>query len=80
MIFDRVMALYGSRPDWPDGERVETGPVQFGDDWPGLFIRGDDCCGFAGLLRGLINNHSIPTNEMMEAQRLIDLLESVKVK
>jgi hypothetical protein len=24
-------------------ERVETGPVQFGDDWPGLFIRGDDC-------------------------------------
>jgi hypothetical protein len=24
-------------------ERVETGAVQFGDDWPGLFIRGDDC-------------------------------------
>lgn len=23
------------------GGRVETGPVQFGDDWPGLFIRGD---------------------------------------
>lgn len=22
--------------------RVETGPVQFGDDWPGIFIRGDD--------------------------------------
>lgn len=22
--------------------RVETGPVQFGDDWPGTFIRGDD--------------------------------------
>jgi hypothetical protein len=22
--------------------RVETGPVQFGDDWPGLFIRGDN--------------------------------------
>ena len=21
--------------------RVETGPVQFGDDWPGIFIRGD---------------------------------------
>ena len=27
----------------PDGGRVETGPVQFGKDWPGLFIRGDDC-------------------------------------
>lgn len=23
--------------------RVETGAVQFGDDWPGLFIRGDMC-------------------------------------
>ncbi len=22
-------------------ERVETGAVQFGDDWPGVFIRGD---------------------------------------
>ena len=22
--------------------RVETGAVQFGEDWPGLFIRGDD--------------------------------------
>ena len=27
----------------PDGlERMESGPVQFGDDdWPGMFIRGD---------------------------------------
>ena len=24
------------------GFRVETGPVQFGQDWPGLFIRGDE--------------------------------------
>lgn len=24
------------------GERVETGPVQFNDDWPGVFIRGDN--------------------------------------
>ena len=23
-------------------ERVETGVVQFGDDWPGIFIRGDN--------------------------------------
>jgi len=22
--------------------RVETGPIQFGDDWPGTFIRGDN--------------------------------------
>lgn len=23
-------------------DRVETGPVKFGDDWTGVFIRGDD--------------------------------------
>jgi len=27
--------------------RVETGPVQFGDDWPGTFIRGDNAFGYA---------------------------------
>lgn len=26
-----------------EGGRVETGPTQFGSDWTGLFIRGDDC-------------------------------------
>ena len=25
----------------PSG-RPETGPMQFGDDWPGVFIRGDN--------------------------------------
>lgn len=24
------------------GGRPETGPMQFGDDWPGVFIRGDN--------------------------------------
>jgi hypothetical protein len=29
---------------FPNGERdrVETGAVQFGNDWPGLFVRGDE--------------------------------------
>lgn len=26
--------------------RPETGPMQFGEDWPGIFIRGDDCFGY----------------------------------
>lgn len=29
-------------PALPDGKRPETGPMQFGDDWPGVFIRGDN--------------------------------------
>ncbi len=28
--------------------RVESGPVQFGNDWPGVFIRGDDA--FAAIM------------------------------
>lgn len=31
--------------------RVETGAVRFGDDWPGLFIRGDDCLQLYLLLK-----------------------------
>ena len=34
--------------------RVETGGLQINDDWPGLFIRGDDCFYFKGILDGLI--------------------------
>lgn len=30
--------------------RAETGPMQFPDDWPGVFIRGDEAAGRAGYL------------------------------
>ena len=28
-------------------ERVENGPVQFGSDWPGVFLRGDSAAYYA---------------------------------
>jgi hypothetical protein len=31
--------------------RAETGVIAFGDDWPGVFIRGDDAFGYAHSLR-----------------------------
>ena len=34
--------------------RIETGPVQFGDDWPGTFIRGDNAAYYAMLLKDLL--------------------------
>jgi len=34
-------------------ERVETGAVQFGDDWPGLFIRGDDAYEIALAIKAI---------------------------
>ena len=37
-------------------KRVETGVTQFGDDWPGVFIRGDCAFGYAMYLRNFINN------------------------
>src|SRR5437763_16176767 len=50
-------------PDWatevqklpPPTElpRVETGAVQFGDDWPGLFLRGDNAISLAIWIRSL---------------------------
>lgn len=36
-------------------ERVETGPTQIGDDWPGVFIRGDNAAYYAIHLQNLLN-------------------------
>ena len=37
------------------GRRVETSVVRFGSDWPGVFVRGDDCFGLFMALRDVIN-------------------------
>lgn len=40
----------------PEGiSRVETGALQFGDDWPGVFIRGDNACMLASSLASIVN-------------------------
>jgi hypothetical protein len=40
--------------DFPnDFPRVETGAVQFGTDWPGLFVRGDQACHLATCIEEL---------------------------
>jgi hypothetical protein len=36
-----------------DEDRVETGATRFGDDWNGLFIRGDDCIMLMAILEKL---------------------------
>jgi hypothetical protein len=38
------------------GKRVETGAIQFGDDWPGLFIRGDEAFALAMDLDALFKH------------------------
>jgi hypothetical protein len=62
-------------------KRVESGPIMFGDDWPGLFLRGDDCFRYTFALRevildkpdiGLITKHVL--------LGLLDELESSNAK
>jgi hypothetical protein len=49
----------------PEGGRVETGVVQFGDDWPGIFLRGDNALYWSYVLhqidgiRGLLQSCAV---------------------
>jgi len=55
--------------------RVETGPVQFGDDWPGVFLRGDNAVGYGQLLREVVQNGLDPMSAA-QLQGLADILLS----
>lgn len=37
------------------GQRIETGPVQINDDWPGVFIRGDNAMFYGMALKQLLS-------------------------
>lgn len=43
--------------------RVETGVVQFGEDWPGVFIRGDNAAMYALALSNLIEGKAEPLDK-----------------
>ncbi len=65
-------------------QRVETGVVQFGDDWPGIFIRGDACHGEAWALRCAVERLHPNPNDPLDGdraalRRMITLLESSNV-
>ena len=36
-------------------ERVESGAVQFGNDWPGIFLRGDNTFGFLLAMKSFLD-------------------------
>jgi hypothetical protein len=46
---ETVRKIYGDI-----GKRIETGPVQFNNDWPGVFIRGDNAAYFAMALDAIL--------------------------
>jgi hypothetical protein len=45
--------------------RVETGPLKFGDDWTGVFIRGDDAMFTADMLRKVLQANNSPLNRVL---------------
>lgn len=54
--------------------RVESGALQFGDDWPGLFIRGDQCLHYLHCIRtALQHDHDLMTKLTLES--LIEMLQ-----
>lgn len=52
--------------------RIETGAIQFGEDWPGIFIRGDQALYYAGLIHGVIDHSA----DKLQLEQLLNLLES----
>lgn len=59
-------------------ERAETGPMQFGDDWCGVFIRGDNAAGFAIALEQLLNEDTALTHLWLARAQLKGLLRLLK--
>lgn len=47
-----------------ENSRVETGPVQFNDDWPGFFIRGDNAFAFRLAIAQILLNPNDPLARM----------------
>lgn len=66
----------------PPLRRLETGAVQFGNDWPGVFIRGDEAIGLAASIDAAQCNDMLPCNGpgAVLLQRVIDLLNSCSVR
>jgi hypothetical protein len=61
-------------PEPGDG-RVETGALQFGEDWPGLFLRGDDCLHLLLWLEHMLENDT-DSIDAMQVNYLILLIRN----
>jgi len=59
-------------------KRPETGPMQFGDDWPGVFIRGDNAIMFELYLQTAIRYLKEADADAFTLHSLINLAELLK--
>ena len=60
-------------------KRVETGPLQFGDDWPGVFIRGDNAAFYAFALSQYLEEGDKAWLAASQVRDLIRLLQGCRV-
>ena len=49
--------------------------MQFGDDWPGMFIRGDEALGYALALRRAVERLAEIECSSVDLARLADMIE-----
>ena len=60
--------------------RMETGSVRFGNDWPGLFLRGDDALVLAASIRNLMAavpsiDDPAATSALVRLEELAEVIE-----
>lgn len=61
--------------------RIDTGPLQIGDDWPGVFIRGDNALALANaILMCRKEGWAMPVNEGSLLDGLLKTLLTCRVK
>jgi hypothetical protein len=62
-----------------DQPRVESGALQFGDDWPGLFLRGDDSLMTAMQIEIILNQlpNGVSGEVLIAAKWLSSLKDSI---
>jgi hypothetical protein len=60
--------------------RIETGPVKFGEDWTGIFIRGDNAMYYSMLLLNLINELELINKSKSIDDQNVDLIHLLTLK
>ena len=62
--------------------RIESGPTQFGQDWPCLVLRGDDCFGYGAALHEYLKRHPVSEQDLAAApvRGLLEMLKSPDVR
>ena len=60
--------------------RPETGPMQFDDDWPGLFIRGDNAHYYALALSRLMDGDTDVLTVEAPLRGLLELLRGTHAR